>query len=160
MIRSFRSSDADEVDRIAVAAFAEHSSSYSDWPQLRDRLARMSEHATEAEVLVAELGGRLVGAVLYVAPHRPRPAHFDPDWAVMRMLAVDPACRGLGLGKSLADACVSCAVRDRAEILALHTSPMMGAALGVYRRMGFSFLRKAPTNFGAECSILAKRLIP
>lgn len=105
----------------------------------------MASLADYAELIVAEDDNRLVGAVGYVAPATPpRADFFDFDWAIVRMLVVDPDSRGKGIARKLTDECVARARRDHAPVIALHTSPTMEVALRMYLKMGFKFARSLP----------------
>jgi ribosomal protein S18 acetylase RimI-like enzyme len=57
----------------------------------------------------------------------------------MLLLVVDTASRGKGVGCALLDECCRRARHDGSRVLALHTSPIMTAALAIYRDMGFVF---------------------
>jgi hypothetical protein len=48
--------------------------------------------------------------------------------------------------------------RDRAAVIALHTSPIMTVALPMYLRMGFVRLRATPPIFGVEYAVYTKML--
>jgi len=87
---------------------------------------------------VADDAGEFVGAVLHVAPGKPRSAIFPDDWAVIRMLVVAPGQRGRGIGRQLVAACLRHAIRDGAPKVGLHTSPMMASALRLYTTLGFT----------------------
>jgi hypothetical protein len=68
-IRGYRSSDAYEVNRLAVAAFEQFRDAFDDWPAMRAGLSKTSELSSGGVIIVAELGDRLAGAVGY---HRRR----------------------------------------------------------------------------------------
>lgn len=74
------------------------------------------------------------------------------------MLVVSPKARGAGVGRALAQECLARARRDKAEVFALHTSPIMTVALLMYERMGFRFLRDAPAIHGVPYGIYVKSL--
>ena len=138
VIRPYEGTDRQAVDRIALAAFSPYARHYADWPAFSARIARTSELADQADLLVAETGGRVAGAVVHVAPGRPRSPIFPEDWSVMRMLVVDPACRGQGVGRRLLAGFLEHAVRAGAPVAGLHTSPMMASALRLYTTLGFT----------------------
>ncbi len=134
-IRDFQQSDAAGVNTLAAAAFEQFSGDYTDWPAMRAAVSRLSE--IEGEIIVAERDGTAIGAVAYVGPGVRKLRYFDQSWPIIRMLVVDPAARGLGAGRALADECIRRARRDGASVIALHTTPIMTVALPMYKRMGF-----------------------
>jgi ribosomal protein S18 acetylase RimI-like enzyme len=153
-IRSFSAADSGSVNAVALAAFAQYEGVYSDWETLTRSVGAMAALADQAEIVVAEEGGTIVGAVAYVPPGAmPRAEFFDPGWAIVRMLVVDPVARGSGLGRRLTEACVERARRDGAATLALHTSPAMHAALALYLKMGFELERRLPDRFGVPYAV-------
>jgi ribosomal protein S18 acetylase RimI-like enzyme len=137
VVRHFRPSDREEVNRVARAAFSEYERAYQDWPTFSERLARMADLAGQADLMVAEFDGQLAGAVVHVGPGKPRSSTFPDDWSLIRMLVVDPAYRGQGIAQQLMAACLRCAIRDGAPVVGLHTSPIMATALRLYTRLGF-----------------------
>ena len=157
-IRDFARGDAEAVNRLAVAAFAPFASHYSDWPAMAASLAKMSALADSGDIIVADVGDRIAGAVAYIPPHAPKAAFFDAAWPIIRMLVVDPEFRGKRIGRILTDACVVRARRDGATVIALHTSPIMTVALPMYLRMGFAKLRDAPPILGVDYAVYTKTL--
>jgi ribosomal protein S18 acetylase RimI-like enzyme len=86
---------------------------------------------------VAELDGRLVGAVT-LAPHGSDWAEAaQPGDAVIRMLAVHPDVRGAGTGEALVRACVDLARETGCVRILLSTEPTMTVAHRLYQRLGF-----------------------
>ena len=67
---------------------------------------------------------------------------WPSGWAGVRALGVDPAVRGLGVGRTLMRACVERAVAGGAGVLCLHTARFMTAAMAMDEAMGF---RRAPS---------------
>jgi ribosomal protein S18 acetylase RimI-like enzyme len=157
-IRDFAAADAAPVNALAVAAFAPFAPHHNDWPAMAVSLAKMSELSATAEVIVAAGEGGIVGAVADVPPGAPKPAFFNAEWPTIRMLVVDPAARGRGIGRALTQECVACAARDGAKVVALHTSPIMTVALPMYLRMGFARLRDAPPFLGVDYAVYTKAL--
>lgn len=159
-LREFHSSDSLTVNAIAVAAFEQYRALYSDWPLFVEKIGNMAALSHSGEIIVAEAEGEVVGAVAYIGPGAPKAGFFDPAWPIMRMLVVSPRARGVGVGRALAEECLERARRDKAELFALHTSPIMSVALPMYERMGFRFLRDAPVIHGVRYGIYVKSLGP
>jgi GNAT superfamily N-acetyltransferase len=160
VLRDYREADAPEINRVALAAFEEFSSSYSDWPALASILGRMSELAYHGEIVVAEMADSIIGAVAYIPPHRSKASYFEAAWPIIRSLVVDPAHRGAGVGRALAEECIFRARRDASSVIALHTSPILTVALPMYLRMGFELHHEAPPIYGVPYAVYVKRFLP
>jgi len=160
ILREFRESDAQEINRLAVTAFEEFGSNYSDWPALAASYARMSDLAKGGEIVVAEIAGNIAGAVAYIPPHQGKPRYFDQAWPVIRTLVVDPKRRGAGVGRALTQQCIERARRDGSPVIALHTSAIMKVALAMYLRMGFEWHHDAPAVYGVPFAVYLKKLLP
>lgn len=105
-------------------------------PRLRD----VAHRAAGALVLVAaEPDGILLGGVTLAFPGSPMAELAGPGDAEIRMLAVDPAAQGRGVGSALAAACVE---RSRAEPgigrVVLCSQRQMRTAHRIYGRLGFA----------------------
>lgn len=92
-----------------------------------------------AERIVAELDGALVGSVVLFPPAVDAYGGLAAraPWPELRLLAVAPEARGLGLGRMLVEECIRRARRMGAAELGLHTSRSMPVAVAMYERMGF-----------------------
>ena len=157
-LRDYQNSDADNLNRIAVSAFDQFQDHYSDWPAMRAGLSKTSDLGVSGEVIIAELQGAFAGAVAYFGPNSQKAAFFDQRWPIIRMLVVDPAFGGKGIGRALSDECVARARRDGSPIIALHTSPIMSVALPMYLKMGFAKAHDAPPIFGVPYAVYTKAL--
>lgn len=92
---------------------------------------------------IAELDGRQVGSVFLVK-------HSD-SVAKLRLLLVDPAGRGLGLGKRLVDECIAFARDCGYRKITLWTQSMLLPARGIYEHAGFVRVATEPHHsFGHE----------
>jgi DNA-binding MarR family transcriptional regulator/GNAT superfamily N-acetyltransferase len=92
-------------------------------------------------VWIAELGGDPVGCVFCVAR--------DAETAQLRLLLVDPAARGLGIGGRLVDECLAFARRAGYRRIVLWTNDVLTAARRVYERAGFALdSEEAHHSFG------------
>ena len=157
-VRDYEGPDAEALNRIAVSAFSQYRDQYQDWPTMLAGLSKTSTLSATGEVIVAEIGDQLAGAVAYFGPNSPKAPFFDQRWPIIRMLVVDPAFRGKGLGHALTMECIERAKRDKAAVIALHTSPIMTVALPMYLKMGFAKAYDAPPIFGVRYAVYTKAL--
>jgi ribosomal protein S18 acetylase RimI-like enzyme len=137
LVRPYLDADREAVNAVARAAFAQYADDYADWPTFIEGIGKMADLADNADLLVAEQDGIIVGAVAHVGPGRPRAAFFPIEWSVIRMLVVDPTRRGQGAGRALADGCLRLAGEAGAPAVGLHTSPIMAPAPRMYEKLGF-----------------------
>jgi ribosomal protein S18 acetylase RimI-like enzyme len=153
LVREFRRDDAAEVNRIAVAAWDQYRTTFTDWPRTGPRFAATANLAHKLNLLIAQDDTTILGFVGYIAPGRPRERAFRRDWATIRMLSVDPIARGHGVGRLLTENCIARAKRDGASVIALHTSSVMEVALALYIRLGFTYLRDIVDRHGVHYAI-------
>ncbi|WP_026621217.1 DNA-binding MarR family transcriptional regulator/GNAT superfamily N-acetyltransferase (plasmid) [Ensifer sp. WSM1721] len=78
---------------------------------------------------IAELDGAPVGAVFLV--------HENDETARLRLLHVERAARGLGIGKRLVDACIEQARASGYRCVVLWTNDVLASARAIYERAGF-----------------------
>jgi predicted N-acetyltransferase YhbS len=91
------------------------------------------------EQFVAEQAGAIVGSVfLFPAGGDPAKAGGRMIWPELRLLAVDSAARGQGIGRALIAACIERARANGAPALGLYSSASMREALALYERFGFT----------------------
>lgn len=157
-LRDYRTTDSALVDQVAIAAFREFNEHDGEWPTCERTPNGASTLAAAGEMIVATVPDDIAGCVTYVGPGTEKQEWFDREWAVIRMLAVRPECRGLGVGKALTEECVRRARRDGAAIIALHTSRLLRVAVTMYERLGFSYLRESNTRGGVSYGIWVKAL--
>jgi ribosomal protein S18 acetylase RimI-like enzyme len=143
-VRAYEPVDREALNALARAAFAQYEHDYDGWPDFIDGIGRMADLAASADVLLAELDGKPIGAVAHIGPGRPRAAFFPEDWSVIRMLVVEPRQRGQGVGRQLVAACLRLAQQAGAPAVGLHTSPIMASALRMYEALGFVRDRDLP----------------
>lgn len=155
-LRAYCCEDEGQLNTLALEAFREYEYAFKDWEGFCGKIARMSCLSEHHEIIVAEAGNRLVGAVAYMPPYVPKAQYYRPEWAVMRMLVVAPQMRGRGIARTLSEMCMLRALRDDARIMGLHTSELMQVALSMYRKMGFAFYARIPDIHGVEYSVYTK----
>ncbi|WP_066331466.1 GNAT family N-acetyltransferase [Azohydromonas lata] len=157
-LREFCFQDAARINALALEAFQQYEGAYQDWPLFQSKIANMAALAQTGEIVLAELDGRILGAVAYVGPGATKADFFKPHWPIMRMLVVAPGARGRGIGRALARACLQRAERDGATEFALHTSKIMDVALPMYERMGFQWVSRTPDIHGVEYGVYVKKI--
>ncbi|MDG4821261.1 helix-turn-helix domain-containing GNAT family N-acetyltransferase [Asanoa sp. WMMD1127] len=92
---------------------------------------------------IAESDGVPVGSIMC--------ARDDDETARLRVLLVEPAARGLGLGGRLVDECLRFARRAGYRRIVLSTYEAMAEARRIYQRAGFHLDRAEPVReFGAD----------
>ncbi|NUO59127.1 MAG: bifunctional helix-turn-helix transcriptional regulator/GNAT family N-acetyltransferase [Hamadaea sp.] len=95
-------------------------------------------------VWIAELDGRPVGCVMCVRDEAPATAR-------LRLLLVEPAARGLGIGDRLVTAVVDFAREVGYRELVLWTNDVLAAARRIYQRHGFVLVTEEPhRSFGKD----------
>ncbi|MGE5131320.1 MAG: GNAT family N-acetyltransferase [Gemmatimonadota bacterium] len=92
---------------------------------------------------IAELGGRRAGCVFCVAA--------GGNTAQLRLLLVDPAARGHGLGGRLVDECLAFARGAGYRRMKLWTNHPLAAARHLYLARGFTLTEEEPhRSYGAD----------
>jgi ribosomal protein S18 acetylase RimI-like enzyme len=104
-------------------------------------LADVAGRADQAELLVVrDDGGRVVGSVALVLDGDFGEVTESDDEAAVRMLVVDPAVQGRGIGALLMTECLRRARAAGKRRMVLSTSTAMATAHRLYERLGFSRL--------------------
>lgn len=137
-IRPAELADLPAVAGVCVAAYAPVLASDHYVAVLRD----VGRRAAEAELLVAaEPGGAVLGTVTFVPDGGPLGEIAAPHESEFRMLAVDPAAQGRGVGTALMRRVLDDSRRRGKAGVVCSSQPEMRAAHRIYERHGF---RRAP----------------
>jgi GNAT superfamily N-acetyltransferase len=138
-LRLARQDDRRAIAQLMVAAYEEFEASLTpaNWALMMTNLERVVTSAGEGSLLVAEVDGRVGGTVTYYPPGPKDYNRVPLEWAVIRALAVHPACRRCGTARRLTEECLRRARQDHAPFVGLHTSELMVAARAMYEEMGF-----------------------
>lgn len=136
-IRPMTPADAEVVGRLTLAGYDAYGR--IDGPY-RDQLADPSRRlAGSTAVFVAVLDGQVVGTVTYVLPG-------DAEWegrtvaegdCGFRVLAVDPAVEGRGVGRRLVERCLELAREEGRHRMVITSMAWMTRAHRLYERLGF-----------------------
>ncbi len=140
-IRDARPGERDVIRVLTERAYAEYATTMSPaaWRGLSQAVSAALASDAPAEWIVAERDGAVVGSVVLYPPsedayHGLAKRTTSPE---LRLLAVPPESRGLGIARMLVDECVRRARRSGAKEIGLHTSESMQAAMRLYERLGF-----------------------
>lgn len=134
-VRPIREHERDVVGRLTVAAY-DDVGRVSD--EYRESLADVSgRQDDETTVLVALDDGEVVGSVTVVSACSEHFEHVGHGDGGFRMLAVDPAAQGRGVGQALLDAVLEHARRRGWRRLTITTMTWMQRAHRMYERAGF-----------------------
>jgi ribosomal protein S18 acetylase RimI-like enzyme len=135
-----RPAHPDEYERVGALTHAAYSALPVDhmWGGYDEDILDAATRAGHGDILVAVTEHDLViGAVMYVDnPDSEWLEWTVPGEAQFRLLAVDPAARGLGAATALVRACMERATASRRTLL-IHTTPWMVDAHRIYERLGF-----------------------
>jgi GNAT superfamily N-acetyltransferase len=142
VIRDARPAERAEIRELTMGAYAQYAAVMAPaaWEGLESALLAALGTEEEAERIVAERAGRLVGSVMLFPPESRAYAGVAGGAAnpELRLLAVAAEARGEGIGEALVRECARRARRRGATALGLHTSESMRAAIRMYHRMGFA----------------------
>lgn len=107
--------------------------------------------ATREACWIAERDGQPLGCVFLVQARDETSGTVEPGVAQLRMLLLDPAARGLGLGKRLVDACEAFARAAGYQRLRLWTNSVLSAARGIYAKAGYQLVgSETHESFGQQ----------
>ena len=166
-VRLAHDSDLEAARSILGAAYAQYADSFPEgsWTVYLADILDLEGRSSESELLIAQRDGRLVGSVSYFPPGSKASyptdsfsEHWPADWAAFRLLAVDPAARGGGVGRRLTEVCIERARATGAPAVGLHTTEPMKVARDMYERMGFERAPAYDFHPSDEVSVEAYRL--
>jgi DNA-binding MarR family transcriptional regulator/GNAT superfamily N-acetyltransferase len=100
---------------------------------------------------IAERDGANVGSVFLVQARNETTHAVIEGVAQLRMLLVEPAARGLGLGERLVDECQRFARQMGYRKIMLWTNSLLFAARGIYAKQGYVLVKSEPHHsFGHD----------
>jgi len=135
VIRPARDDELDDVAAVIVDAYAEYAARMSPdaWSTFASEIANVRGRMAQAELLVAERDGVLVGAVTLFTGWR----GAQEGTAGVRLLSVLPDQRGGGVGRALMEGCIRRARETGNRRVVLTTTQEMGTARDLTESVGF-----------------------
>jgi ribosomal protein S18 acetylase RimI-like enzyme len=113
-------------------------------PAYYDMLANVGDLTKKPEthlIVAVSIDNELFGGVVYFGDMQSYgsggTATQVTNASGIRLLAVDPAQTGKGIGRALTEACMQMAKDSGNDQVVLHTTEVMEIAWGLYERMGF-----------------------
>lgn len=154
-IRDANINDRDAIQSVTLAAYEQYAPVMGDmWKFYQDSIVKTLADVTPAEQIVAETSAGVIGTALLF----PTGSLFGDSvilaFPEIRLLAVDPAARGQGIGQALMQECIQRARQAGVAALTLHTTDMMSVAQSMYVRMGF--VRAPELDFSPAPGYLVK----
>ncbi|MEM9507984.1 MAG: GNAT family N-acetyltransferase [Cyanobacteria bacterium P01_E01_bin.35] len=118
-MRGATSKDFSNIGDITVEAYRRFASrlKVENWQKMRQSLSKVNQTARDAQFIVAEVEGQIVGAIAYCALGNSNPKFFDSGCSSLRLLALTPSYQGQGIGKLLTKEGIRRAKQDHAECL-------------------------------------------
>ena len=139
-IRPARARELRQIAALFAPALEPYRGSGSDWilDSYLAELVDVRPRFEEAEVLVAQHDGRVVGTIAFYADARREGwSNLPAGWAGFRALAVAPRMHGAGIGEALVRRCIERSRDIAAETLGIHTISLLTDGVRLYERLGF-----------------------
>ncbi len=145
-IRNAKENEFQRIGKIMIEVYSalDGFPKQSDQPQYYDMLANIGEitRKPHTELIVAVNDkGEVVGAVVYFTDMSSYgsggTATSEKNAAGFRLLAIDPAFQGRGVGRLLSQFCIDRTKELNIPRLLIHSTESMKIAWGLYERLGF-----------------------
>jgi ribosomal protein S18 acetylase RimI-like enzyme len=139
LIREAVTGELAAVETLVKAAYSEFRDQVppEGWRRWMESITQ-AVHSEEGLLLVAEVDWVIQGVVQFFPDAgRAHLGHWPAGAATIRLLAVRPEARGLGLGRRLTEECLRRARELKIPAIYLYTGPFMLAARQIYEKLGF-----------------------
>lgn len=145
-IREALKSEHLAVGQLMIEVYSQLESfpSKKEMPEYYDMLSKvgtLTENERSKIVVALSSAGELWGAVVYFSNMQDY-SSGGPDFDIanasgIRLLAVDPTSCGMGVGKSLTNACIKLALDNKPKKIFLHSTKLVKVTWAMYEKMGF-----------------------
>jgi len=169
-IRDFHITELDSISRLISDSFKQYAPSApsKSWQSYLEEITDVRSRLGDSELIVAELQGRIVGSVtLYLDSHlvddnylksHPTDQGWPEGCASIRLLAVHPEYRRLGIGGGLLEECVRRSLDRSISTVGVHTNEIMEVARQIYERRGFVRVPEFDFHPAPNLLVMAYRL--
>jgi GNAT superfamily N-acetyltransferase len=146
IVRPANAGEFQEIGSLMVTVYSQldgfpKPSEIPDYYQMLQEVGALTKKPGTELLVAASTAGGIAGAVVYFDDMRNYGsggiASDEKNASGFRLLAVDPAARGLGIGKLLVKACIERAREKSHRCIILHTTKSMMTAWKMYEGMGF-----------------------
>ena len=146
IVREAKESEYDTLGELMVNVYSNLEGFFSkdEHPAYFEKLANVGEltsHNRTKLLVAVSPSGQIAGAVVYIGDMKhygsASTVNHKKDTSGFRLLAVDPAIRGKGIGKLLSNACIKLARAEHQREMVIHSTNAMKIAWAMYERMGF-----------------------
>ncbi|CAH1057277.1 GNAT family N-acetyltransferase [Paenibacillus pseudetheri] len=141
IIREAENNDRDAIAEVILDAYHQYSEIMPEPLWLTYRKSFLESVHDEAPIarIIAKIDKKIIGSALLFSSSET--AYGKPELGIhspiLRLLAVSPSARGLGVATHLIHEAASRSRELGATTLNLHTSEMMASAIKLYYRLGF-----------------------
>lgn len=135
MIRSAADKDSEAIVALWTEAYFDEGEGGRDTPYARSDFEET--RAVAAHLLVAEMGGAVVGVVALLAPDEPSHAVALEGEAELARLVVSSHARRQGVGRALTNRCNELARSEEWAAISLWSRPYQRAGHRLYESVGY-----------------------
>ena len=152
-VRAYEPADHDAVVRLTIDAYRVDGQLGEETGAYAHHLSDVAARVRDGELLVAvDDTGQVLGAVTFALAGTPYAQLAQDGEAEFRMLAVDPAAQGRGVGEALTRACLARAAAVGCAAVVICTRDFAKAAQRLYDRLGFR--REPALDWSPEPGVL------
>lgn len=160
-IRPVRPEEYEEAGRVTAGAYREFAPHDDEgWQEYLGEIADVAGRVDRTEVFVAVDGGRILGCVTLELDRTvgDDDVTLPPEMSCIRMLGVDEAARGRGIGRALVNLCIDRSRQVGKTLVTLRTTTPMAVARRMYESMGFEADPERDVVYDDGFRLLAYRL--
>jgi ribosomal protein S18 acetylase RimI-like enzyme len=146
--------DKEKLQNLGLNSYGKFKNILSEenWNRLYSFLTNENSYSdllSNAACFICETRDEIVG-MAYLVPNGHPTDIFQSDWSYIRMVGVNPAFEGKGIGKKLTQMCIDFAKETGESVIALHTSEFMDAARHIYENIGFKQIKELEPRLGKK----------